>query len=352
MRSRISVRAVGAHAEGEEGEIIVGGIPFVTGDTMLERVRKLQDEHDWLRQLVLNEPRGKVNKNSNILLPPISPGADFGLAILESCEYVPMSGSNTICAVTVALETGIVKMQEPKTQLLIDTVAGPVSAEAVCSDGRCQSVKFTNVPAFVLMMDKEIHVPGIGSILIDVVWGGMIYAMVRIEDINTPFTPQSARDLAHLGERIKQCAREQVQVAHPLIPSIEGISNVEFIGPVTEDPRGGKTAANTVIVSPGRHDRSPCGTGTCARLAVLHARGQLAEHETFYHKSLIGTEFVARVEGVTKVGDYQAVIPSIQGRAWISSFHDYVLDPSDPFPRGFRVGDNWGTEAADFLRRI
>lgn len=259
---------------------------------------------------------------------------------------------NTICATTVALETGIVRMKEPITNLLLDTVAGPVSVEAACSEGRCQSVKFTNVPAFVFGLDYEVDVPGLGKIKMDIAYGGMIYAFVNIDDLPVDLIPTHGRDLAHWGETIKNCAREQVKVAHPLIPSLEGVSNLSFYGPVTDDPRGGKTSVNTVVVSPGRHDRSPCGTGTSARLAVLHARGALKEGEVFYHKSLIGSEFVAKIEGLSKVADYDAVVPSIQGRAWISSFVDYVLDPTDPFQTGFRVGDTWGKEPADILRRI
>lgn len=353
MRSRISIRAVGAHAEGEEGEVIVGGLPFIQGKTMLDKVKTMQREHDWIRTLVLNEPRGKVNKNSNILVPPVSEGSDFGLIIMESCEYVPMSGSNTICATTVALETGMVKMQEPKTTIKIDTVAGLVTAEAECSDGRCLNVKFHNVPAFVFALDQEIDVPGLGKIKVDIAWGGMIYALVNIDDIpDTRLHTSDAKKLAVLGQTIKEAIREQCPVAHPEIPSVEGVSVLEFVGPLTADPRGGKTAPNTVIVSPGRHDRSPCGTGTCARLAVLHARGLLDVGEPFYHTSIIGTTFVAKVESVTKVGKYDAIVPSIQGRAWITSFHDYVLDPSDPFPIGFRVGDTWGPGPADEIREI
>lgn len=352
MRSRVVVRAVGAHAEGEEGEIIVGGIPHIAGSTMLDRVRTMQKEHDWLRQLVLNEPRGKVNKNSNIIVAPTSEGADFGLIILESVEYVPMSGSNTICAITVALETGLVKMQEPVTNILMDTVAGLVSAEAACDNGRCLSVKFTNVPAFVLALDAEVDVPGIGKLKVDIAWGGMIYALVRIEEMPFKIDPQFGRELVQTGELIKNCLRAQVAVSHPQIPSVSGVSNLEFIGPLSNDPRGGKVATNAVVVSPGRCDRSPCGTGTSARLAVLHARGLLDVGETFYHQSIIGTEFTSKIESLTQVGSIPAVVPSIQGRAWISSFHDYVIDPDDPFPNGFRVGDTWGPGPADEIRLI
>jgi proline racemase len=253
---------------------------------------------------------------------------------------VPMSGTNTICTVTALLETGMIPMHEPVTELILEAPAGLIKIRAACRDGKCENVTFDNVPAFVFALDRGVDVPGLGRITLDVAYGGMIYAIVDAASVGFKLDNSEAAKMVEVGERIKKAAAVQVPCVHPENPQIHTINQTLFAGPL-RDTSNGKRARNTVIVSPGRHDRSPCGTGTCARLAVLHARGQIAEGETFVHESLIGTEFIGRVRGTTTVGGKPAILPSLTGSAWITAFHQYVLDPSDPFPTGFRLGDAW-----------
>ncbi|KAH6987024.1 proline racemase family [Ilyonectria destructans] len=331
---------VGVHAAGEVCDVVVGGVLDVPAKNMYEKMMHFWEKEDHLRQLLLNEPRGCSAMCHNLILPPCNPEADAGFIIMEHEEYPPMSGANTIATATVLLETGMVPMKEPVTEVKLDTPAGLVTVKAECANGKCTSVTFHNVPAFVFVLDKEIDVPGIGSVKVDVAWGGMIYVLVDAASVGLKIKNVNGASLVSIGERVKRAVQEQTDFAHPENPKIRGVTVLEFTEPLINE-RDGKAAVNTVVVSPGRLDRSPCGTGTCARLAVLHARGQLADGEAFYHRSVIGTEFVGRIHGTTKVGDYPAVYPAVTGRAWITSYKQVVLDPTDPFPEGFRVGDTW-----------
>jgi proline racemase len=340
MRFSRLITVVGAHAAGELNEVITGGVLNVPGDTMFQKMQYLETKGDFLRQFLLNEPRGRVNQCVNLVLPSSHPEADVGYVIIESDYYVPMSGTNTICTVTALLETGMLPMREPVTNLTVEVPAGLVKIRAECKDGKCLSVTFDNVPAFVFALDREVDVPGLGSIKVDVAYGGMIYALVDAKSIGFKLKPYEAARMVDVGERIKKAAAEQIPAIHPDNPNIHTINQTLFAGPLFDTPEG-KRSRNTVIVSPGRHDRSPCGTGTSARLAVLHARGQLKLGETFVHESLIGTEFVGRIRGTAEVMGFSAVLPTITGSAWITAFHQYVLDPTDPFPLGFRLGDTW-----------
>jgi proline racemase len=334
------ITVVGAHACGELNEVITGGVRDVPGKTMFEKMQYVERHADELRTFLLNEPRGKVNQCVNLVLPPTVPEADAGFVIIESDYYVPMSGTNTICTVTVLLETGMIPMQEPTTILTLEAPAGLVKVVASCRNGKCENVTFDNVPAFVFALDAEVDVSGLGRVKLDAAYGGMIYAIVDAESLGFKLVDSEAAAMVEVGERIKRAAAEQIPCVHPENADIHTINQVQFAGPLRSTPEG-KRARNTVIVSPGRHDRSPCGTGTSARLAMMHARGQIAEGEAFVHESLIGTEFVGRIRGTTTVGGRPAVLPTITGSAWITAFHQYVLDPSDPFPTGFRLGDLW-----------
>jgi proline racemase len=333
---------VGVHAEGEVGDVIVGGVLDVPGSTMYDKMIYMWEKNDNIRQLVLNEPRGRVSMSTNLILPPCNPKADAGLIIMESEEYVPMSGSNTICTVTALLETGMVKMVEPVTELSLDTAAGLVTVKAECANGKCKSVEFENAPSFVLGLDIPIHIPDIGTVTVDVAYGGMMYAFVDAAAVgqNLEDHYKTGADLVKFGETIKAAVREHFTPVHPENPAIRGVTNLVFTTPLTIEERG-KVTKNATVVMPGRLDRSPCGTGTCARMAVLHARGLLDVGEAWVNKSMINTEFVGRIVRTTKVGDYEAIVPTVKGRGWITSFKQVVLDPEDPFPEGFRVGDAW-----------
>ncbi|KAL1581716.1 hypothetical protein WHR41_09654 [Cladosporium halotolerans] len=340
-----SVHIVGCHSEGEVGDVIVGGVLNVPGNTMFDKLRHFETEKDGLRQFLLNEPRGRASMNVNVVLPPCDPRADAGFLIMESEEYAPMSGSNTICTTTVLLETGMVAMKEPTTEVVLDTAAGLVTVTAECEAGKCKSVEFNNVPAFVLELDYPVHVPGLGKVSVDIAYGGMMYVLVDAPSLGMAVHNQYAAKLVEIGERIKRAVEAVYTPVHPEIPGIRGFSVIEFTEPpITEGQDQTMVASNAVVVSPGRFDRSPCGTGTCARLAVMHARGQIAEGQILKHRSIIGTEFISRIRGFAKVGSHPAVLPTVKGRAWITSFKQMVLDPQDPFPEGFRVGDQWHIE--------
>lgn len=340
MRFSRMVTVIGAHAAGEHNEVITGGVLDVPGRTMFDKMRYLETEADDLRRFLLNEPRGKVSQCVNLVLPSSHPDADFGFVIMEPEYYVPMSGTNTICTVTALLETGMIAMVEPVTELVAEVPAGLVRIRADCRDGKCEGVTFSNVPSFVFGLDRPVEVPGLGTIAVDVAYGGMIYVLVDAQALGYEIVPSEAAELVEVGERIKRAAAEQVPAVHPENPEIHTINQTLFAGPLRPGPDG-KRSRNGVIVSPGRLDRSPCGTGTSARLAVLHARGQIAVGERFVHESIIGTEFVGIIEETLAVGGGPAVRPAVTGAAWITAFHQYVLDPSDPFPTGYRLSDTW-----------
>ncbi|KAE8154308.1 proline racemase family [Aspergillus avenaceus] len=331
---------VGCHAEGEVGDVITGGVLDVPGTTMFDKLVHFETKKDSLRQFLLNEPRGRASMNTNLVLPPCDPRAEAGFLIMESEEYAPMSGSNIICTSTVLLETGMVPMKEPVTQFNLDTAAGLVGVTAECEGGKCKSVEFDNVPSFVFALDYKVQVPGIGEVSVDIAYGGMMYVLVDAGSVGLKVDNHYGPRLVEVGERIKRAVERVYKPIHPENAGIKSFSVLAFTEPLFMED-GCKVAANAVVVSPGRFDRSPCGTGTCARLAVLHARGQIKEGEIFKHRSIIGTEFISRIRGTTQVGEYPAVLPTVKGRAWITSFKQIVLDSTDPFPEGFRVGDQW-----------
>ncbi|MFZ0211956.1 MAG: proline racemase family protein [Candidatus Acidiferrales bacterium] len=345
------ITAVDAHACGEPGRVIVGGVLDVPGKTMFEKKTYLETRGDDLRKLMLREPRGYPASNCNLILPPTDPRADAGFVIMEQVEYPPMSGTNTICVVTVLLETGMIPIRGRIMRLKLDTPAGLVEVEAETENGKVTRVTFQNVPAFAVHLDASIEVRELGTVKVDVAYGGMFYVIADAEALGLRLLPDEARDIARVGEIIKAAAREQLPVTHPENPGISGITIAQLSGP-SKSP--GVHRRNAVIVSTGKVDwnrpsswtgaldRSPCGTGTCAKMAALHAKGHLSLQEDFIHEGILGTTFTGRLTGETRVGPFRAVIPTISGRAWITGIAQYVVDPSDPFPTGFTVGDIWG----------
>ncbi|HEY4609781.1 MAG TPA: proline racemase family protein, partial [Ilumatobacteraceae bacterium] len=265
---------------------------------------------------------------------------------MEPTEYPPMSGSNTMCIATVLLETGVIEMTEPETRFRLDMPAGPVDIVAECRDGKCVSVTLKNVPAFVFALDEPLEVDGLAqTINIDIAYGGMIYAIVDAAALGFEIVPDEARQLGELGETIRLAAREQHSVTHPELPDISGVSIVQFAGPLTRE--GDRVRArNTCIVSPGRSDRSPTGTGTTARMAVLHARGIVGVGGGLTHSSIIDSEFHGTIVGETSVGQFPAIEATIRGRAWITGLHQYFVDAGDPWPSGYVLSDTWGRDTS------
>jgi proline racemase len=335
------ISVVGCHAEGEVGDVITGGVLPPPGATMMDKKLAFERECDAIRRVLICEPRGSVARHVNLLVPSTRADCVAGAIIMEPTEYPPMSGSNTMCIATVLLETGIVRMQEPVTRFRLDMPAGPVDVVAECRSGKCVSVTIENVASFAMKLDAPLELAGLGTLTVDIAYGGMIYAIVDAEALGFAITPDEARDLAILGEKIRIASRERYAVVHPELPDVSGVSIVQFAGPLEAAP-GGYTAVNTCIVSPGRSDRSPTGTGTCARMAVLHARGRMTVGETLTHRSIIGSQFHGTIVSKTQVGPHPAIKPSIRGRAWITGLHHYFVDASDPWPEGYVLSDTWG----------
>jgi proline racemase len=342
MRWKQTIKLVHAHAEGEVGRVITGGVPVPPGATMAARARYLEHEADHIRRLCLFDPRGSAPMSVNLITPPIDSRADIGMIVMESVDYPAMSGSNAICTVTVLLETGILEMHEPETEVVLDTPAGLVTATATCRDGKVERVSLESVPCFVERLDGALDIPGLGAITVDVAYSGAFFALVDAPALGISLAPSDARHLVELGQRITAAAAEQLPVRHPDFPDGPGISFTHFGGAPRTDDQGRQTRDSAVVVQPGRLDRSPCGTGTMAKLACLVARGEIGIGEDLVHVSPIGTRFVARAIRETKVGDRPAIVPRISGRAWIAATMELGLDPDDPFTQGFTLPDTWG----------
>lgn len=348
------IQAVDLHACGEPGRVIVGGVLDVPGKTMFDKKVYLETHADHLRRRMLREPRGYPAANCNLVLPTSHPDAQAGFVIMEQTEYPAMSGSNTICVVTALLETGMLPAVEPVTHLTLEAPAGLISVQADVAHGKVTRVTFRNVPAFAVHLDAHVEVSGLGTVTVDVAYGGMFYVIADATQVGLRLTPDEGREIVRVGEMIKAATREQLPVAHPENPRIAGVTIAELTAPPTHP---GATAKNAVVVSTGtldwEHpeswtgtlDRSPCGTGTCARMAALHAKGRLGLNHDFVHEGILGTTFTGRLVAETAVGPYRAVVPLLSGRAWITGFAQYVVDPDDPLPDGFTVGDLWGRAA-------
>ncbi len=350
MRLDKMILAVDAHACGEPGRVIVGGVIDVPGETLFDKKSHLEAHRDELRTRMLQEPRGYPALCCNLIVPPVHPDADAGFIIMEQTEYPPMSGSNTICVTTVLLETGMVEATEPVTELTLESPAGLISVRAEVSHGKVRNVTFENVPAFAVHLDKTIDVPELGAVTVDVAYGGMFYAIADAESLGLEIIPENGHEITRVGEMIKAATREHLPAIHPENPGIAGVSISQISGRPTRKDASRK---NAVVVSTGVLDwqrpetwtgvidRSPCGTGTCAKMAAMYAKGELGLEQDFVHEGILGTTFTGRLVRTTRVGQYEAVVPTLGGRAWITGFSQYVVDPDDPFPDGFTVGDIW-----------
>jgi len=350
MRLTKLVNAVDLHACGEPGRVITGGVLDVPGRSMFEKMQFFAEHHDDLRKRMLREPRGYPAANCNLVLPPAHKDAQAGYIIMEQVEYPAMSGTNTICVVTALLETGMLEMKEPVTELLLEAPAGLIGVRAECRGGKVTQVTFKNVPSFAVHLDAKVEVQQLGSVTVDVAWGGMFYVIADAQPFGFRLTPDEGRDIVRVSEMIKAATQEQLPVVHPENPEIKGPTIAQLSGP---PQRAGAHRKNVVTVSTGKLDwskpstwtgaidRSPCGTGTCAKMAVLHAKGKLGMNEDFVHEGILGTVFTGRLVEETRVGPYKAVVPTLSGAAWITGLAQYVVDPEDPFPDGFTVGDIW-----------
>ena len=340
MRTNRTLTVVGCHAGGEVGNVVVGGVLPPPGATVFEQMQALARD-DSLRRLLLREPRGSVAVHANLIVPPTRDDCAAGYIIMEPTEYPAMSGSNTICVATVLLETGMVEMREPETTIRLEAPAGVVEVTARCKDGKCESVELTNVPCFAAHLGAQLEVEGLGNIVVDVAFGGMWYAIADARALGFALEPHEAHDLSLVGERIRHAAREQLPCVHPENPAIAGVSIVQ----IAEPWQGlGKVSKNAVVVAPGRLDRSATGTGLSARMAVLHARGEMRVGDAMTHASVLGTTFDGRIAGEATVGGTPAIVPAIRGSAWITGITQVMVDPTDPFPEGYLLSDTWPGE--------
>lgn len=335
-----TIELLQVHCQGEIGKVITGGAPAIPGATLLDQMNRINAGDDALRRFVTSEPRAHVAMSVNLLVPPVRAGADAGFIVLQADRAHPMSGSNCICVVTALLESGRVRMVEPETVVRIDTPAGLITARAHCADGRCLSVSLDNVACFVETLDQPVDTPRWGRVAADIAFGGVYYAIVDAEQVGMTIEPANARDLAEAGIALKALLAEQVRVCHPELPGLDEIAYVMFRG---REPDGAVRTCTTL--KPGRVDRSPCGTGSSANLATLHARGQVRVGEGRRSRSIIGGEFLAEVIGETTVGGRPAILPRITGQAWVYGREELRLDDRDPFPDGFALSDSWGSQA-------
>ncbi|RSD16832.1 proline racemase family protein [Amycolatopsis eburnea] len=331
MRSSRAITAVDSHTEGMPTRVVTGGVASIPGATMAERRRYFMAELDHIRQFLMHEPRGHSAMSGAILQPPCRADADWGVVYIEVSGCLPMCGHGTIGVATVLVETGMVEVTEPVTVVRLDTPAGLVHAEVTVRDGRAERVKLRNVASFLAERDAVVSVPGLGEVRYDLAYGGNFYAILELSQVDIPFDRAEKDRILGAGLDIMAAINDQRPPKHPEDPLIGGCKHVQFLAPGSD----ARASQNAMAIHPGWFDRSPCGTGTSARMAQLHARGELPLHTPFENSSFIGTTFTGELVGETEVGGVPAVIPEFSGRAWITGTATYLLDPADPFPAGF-----------------
>ena len=331
MRSVRTISAIDSHTEGMPTRVVTGGVGVVPGATMAERREYFVKHLDDLRLFLVNEPRGHAAMSGAILQPPTRSDADWGVLYIEVSGLLPMCGHGTIGVATVLVESGMVEVTEPVTEVRLDTPAGLVVVDVAVSNGRAEHVTLRNVPAYSHALDASVDVPGLGRVTYDMAYGGNFYAILPLEQLGIPFDRAEKDRILKAGLDIMDAINATDRPVHPLDPGINGCKHVQFTAPGLD----GADSRNAMAIHPGWFDRSPCGTGTSARMAQLHARGELALDTDFVNESFIGTRFTGRLIEETTVGPHPAVVPTVTGRAWITGTANYLLDPDDPFPTGF-----------------
>lgn len=339
LRTSKTIRVISCHAEGEVGDVIVDGVAPPPGDTLWAQ-RTWIAEDQTLRNFLLNEPRGGVFRHVNLLVPPRHPDADMGFIIMEPEDTPPMSGSNSICVATVLLDSGMLPMTEPVTEIVLEAPGGLVRVHAACKNGKAESISVQNLPSFVGQLDAELDVPGLGPLNVSTAYGGDSFVIVEAAKLGFELVENEARQLAELGVRITNSANSALGFQHPDNPEWKHISFCLFAGPVTRNGPA-LSARSAVAIQPGKVDRSPTGTAVSARMALLYAAGEMKLDDTFTAHSIIGSTFQGRISGETMVGDKTAIVPEITGRGWITGVHEHMLDPDDPWPSGYRLSDTW-----------
>lgn len=352
MAKMRTITVIDAHAEGESGRVVIDQHLRLKGQTMLERLINAETQLEDLRRIVLHEPRGFPSLCAPVITPPVEPDSDFGLIVMEQGGFRPMSGSNLICAVTALVNSELVRATEPETKLKVDTAAGTVEVVAVVEDGVLQAVRFANVASFPVGLDVPLELPGYGTIKADIAFGGQFYVQANVDQFPFELERSAEKQILRAASALCAAAREQFPVEHPLFPDL----NEVHLPMIYRTAQPGRSARNAVVLPngtlklddpdtwTGTFDRSPCGTGTSARVACMYARGEIGINEEFLHESMLGTYFKARVLEEQEVGGFKGITPEITGRGWITGINKLVVDSTDPFQQGFTIGDIWGAD--------
>ncbi|GIO29574.1 MULTISPECIES: proline racemase family protein [Paenibacillus] len=331
MKSRKVFMTVDSHTGGNPTRTIISGIPKLSGATMSEKMLHMKTEHDWIRKILMYEPRGHGVMSGAVLVEPCRPDADIGVIYIETGGYLPMCGHDTIGVCTAMVETGMITVTEPITYVKLDTPAGLVEAELSVQDGKVLKVAFQNVPAF-LYKRLNVEVEGVGGVDCDIAYGGNFYAITDARKLGIELVPSNADAIVAKAVSIRKAINQSIEVMHPEAQYMKGVTHVEFYSDPSHPEADVK---NTVIVPPGGIDRSPCGTGTSAKLAVLFANGEIGINEEFVHESIVGSLFRARIVSTTQVGPFPAVTTKIEGSAWLMGMHTFFVHEDDEHPEGF-----------------
>ena len=333
------IEVISAHAEGEVGDVIIGGVDAIPGKTIWEQSRFIAKDQS-LRKFILNEPRGGVFRHVNLLVPPTDPAAAVAFIIMEPEDTPPMSGSNSICVATVVLERGIVKMVEPITNLVMQAPGGLVYVTAHCKNGKVTKVIVKNIASFAGVVGATLEVEGVGTLTVDTAFGGDSFVIVDARQLGFQIKEDEAADLAKIGMKITASANQQLKFEHPTNPDWRHFSFTQMALPIFYE-NGVAISKNAVAIQPGKIDRSPTGTGCSARLALLHKKGVLKLNDLMIGRSIIDSQFECKIEEEVMIGDKKAIIPSVAGQAWITGHHPHTLDPTDPYPLGYKLSDTW-----------
>jgi trans-L-3-hydroxyproline dehydratase len=326
------INVIDAHTAGEPLRIVIGGLPIIEGKTILEKRRFISRKYDYLRTLLMGEPRGHADMYGCIITPPVTDQSDFGVLFMHNEGFSTMCGHGIIAVTKAAIETGMVSKIVPETTIRIDTPAGLVVAQARISEDKVSSVHFQNVPSFVYASDEEIHIPGLGKIRYDIAFGGAFYVFVNAADVNLECSPDHFRSLIETGMKIKNAIMEKVSIVHPFEEDLNFLYGTIFIGPALSDKADSR---NVCIFAEGQVDRSPTGTGVSARLALHHAKGEIKTGGSMVIESIIGTTFRGTVVKENRFGPHRAVIPEVEGKAYITGRSEFFIDPEDPLKHGF-----------------
>lgn len=332
MKFSRSIQAIDSHTAGEATRIVVGGIPNIKGNSMPEKKEYLEENLDYLRTAIMLEPRGHNDMFGSVMTQPCCPDADFGIIFMDGGGYLNMCGHGTIGAMTAAIETGVVPAVEPVTHVVMEAPAGIIRGDVTVVDGKAKEVSFLNVPAFLYKEGVEVDLPGVGTVKFDISFGGSFFAIIHASQLGLKIEPQNAGKLTELAMKLRDIINEKIEIQHPTLAHIKTVDLVEIYDEPTHPEA---TYKNVVIFGQGQVDRSPCGTGTSAKLATLHAKGELKVGEKFVYESILGTLFKGEIVEETKVADFNAVVPKITGSAYITGFNHFVIDEEDPLKHGF-----------------